>query len=264
MQLDDDDLPVGRILDRREALRLLALGGAAALTGLRPRFEPGHGVMLPACVAKPELTVGPYFVDKQLERSDVREGKPGKRLDLAFNVQRIGRNQCAALAGAMVDIWQCDADGKYSGVRDGMVGFNTVGERFMRGYQVTDKAGVARFTTVYPGWYPGRAVHIHFKIRAPLDPALKDQSDQSFEFTSQLFFDDKLTDVVHAQPPYASTGQGRMRNVRDGIYNDAGDALLLDVKPAADGYQATFNIGLDFTDAAVGRPGRNGRGRGRG
>src|SRR5688500_2401449 len=117
-QLDDDDLPVGRVLTRRDAVRLLAVGGAVALTGCKPgaqrvaqgttaaaapanaapKAASGTG-SLPRCVAKPELTVGPYFLDKQLDRSDIRVEpstgvvKPGEALALAFSVQQIANGQ---------------------------------------------------------------------------------------------------------------------------------------------------------------------------
>ena len=120
------------------------------------------------CVVRPEQTEGPYFVDEMLNRSDIREEREGVPLDLVFNVSRIDEGNtasCGPLAGAMVDIWQCDAQGQYSDVRDNAEGFNTKGETFLRGYQITDENGTARFTTIYPGWYRGRTVHIHFKIR---------------------------------------------------------------------------------------------------
>ena len=87
------------------------------------------------------------------------------------------------MAGAMVDICQCDAIGVYSDVRATNGFFNTGGQRFLRGYQVTDASGVAKFTTVYPGWYQGRSVHIHFKIRT-------NAGGRNAEFVSQLYFDD--------------------------------------------------------------------------
>lgn len=267
--LDNDDLPIGRVLSRREILRLAALTGAAAVVGYRP-YRAGAAPAMPACVAQPELTVGPYFVDKQLNRSDVRLEpttnvlRDGSPLALAFAVHQISGSACAPLAGAMVDIWQCDASGAYSGVNDNMVGFNTVGQTFLRGYQVTDAAGVARFTTVYPGWYQGRAVHIHFKIRTPSQAALADKTAETYEFTSQLFFDDALTDQVHSRPPYSAKGQRDLRNERDGIYREAGKVMVLDVARASTGYAATFGVGLDLSNAAVGRPDRSGGPGGRG
>ena len=213
---------------------------------------------LPACVAKPELTVGPYFVDAKLNRSDIRiepstnAVQPGATLELVFRVQQIANGQCTALPGAMVDIWQCDAAGRYSGVNDRMIGFDTSGQKFLRGYQVTDASGVATFTTIYPGWYEGRAVHIHFKIRTPSQAVIAGRGDRIYDFTSQLFFDESLTDQVHAQQPYAAKGQGRLRNERDGIYQQAGDALKLNVALARDTYAAAFAIALDLSSRPPG------------
>ncbi len=266
---DNDDLPIGRILTRRDVLKLAAMTGAAAVVGYRPE-RAAAASNFPACVAQPELTVGPYFVDKQLNRSDVRlepttnRISAGAPLALAFAVQQISGGQCKPLADAMVDIWQCDADGRYSGVRDTMVGFDTTGQTFLRGYQVTDASGIARFTTIYPGWYPGRSVHIHFKIRTPASAALADNTTQTYEFTSQVFFDEAFTDKVHAEAPYAAKGPGRLRNERDGIYRQGGTMMILDVARASSGYASTFAVGLDLSNAAVGRPERSGGPRGRG
>jgi len=121
----------------------------------------------------------------------------------------------------------------------------------MKSFQRTDSGGVARFTTVHPGWYRGRAVHIHFKIHTESSP------NQAYEFTSQLFFPESVTDQVHAQAPYASKGHRDLTNERDGIYRQAGDTLLLAPTKTAEGYAATFDVGLDLLDAAVGRPDRS-------
>ena len=271
--MDNDDILVGRLLSRRDAVRLLAVAGAATVAGCSrakvASTDTASGVValnagdslagMPACVAKPELTVGPYFLDKQLDRSDIRAEpttgaiKEGAPLALAFNISRIDAGGCKPLPNAVVDVWQCDAMGMYSGFNDRMVGFDTTGQTFLRGFQRTDSAGVARFTTVYPGWYQGRTVHIHFKIRTESAP------NQAYEFTSQLFFPESVTDQVHAQAPYASKGRRDMKNAQDGIYRQAGDTLLLSPTKTADGYAATFNVGLDLSDAAVGRPDGMGR-----
>jgi protocatechuate 3,4-dioxygenase beta subunit len=146
-----------------------------------------------------------------------------------------------------VDVWHCDAAGVYSDVSDPH--FNTVGQQFLRGSQVTDEAGTATFTTIYPGWYAGRAVHIHFKVHP----------DATSVFTSQLFFDDALSDRVFAQAPYAAKGRRDTLNRTDGIYQAT---LLLDVAETADGYAATFPLGVDLstlgTGQSGGRPGRPG------
>jgi protocatechuate 3,4-dioxygenase beta subunit len=254
----DDDLPVGRLLNRREALLALAGAGAAvalvgcgigssstakatATTGASTAPTSGN---TPACVARPALTEGPYFVDERLNRSDIRSDpsdgsiRQGALLALAFRVLQV-TNACAPLAGASVDVWHCDAAGVYSDVND--PGFSTIGKKFLRGYQVMDSSGVAQFTTIYPGWYQGRTVHIHFKIRSHTG------SGAAYEFTSQLFFDDAITDQVYAQAPYSSKGQRTLRNEGDSIYRQGGSQLLLAPAKTAAGYSATFDIGLQMS-----------------
>ena len=254
----DDDLPVGRLLNRREAL--LALAGAGAAVAIAA-CAPGSSTAttqatattgastatsgnMPACVARPALTEGPYFVDEKLNRSDIRSDpsdgsvRQGALLALTFRVSQL-TNACAPLGGASVDVWHCDAAGIYSDVND--PGFSTVGKKFLRGYQVTDSSGVAKFTTIYPGWYQGRAVHIHFKIRSHTG------SGSAYEFTSQLFFDDNITDQVYTQAPYNARGQRTLRNDGDSIYRQGGSQLLLAPTKTDGGYSATFDIGLQMS-----------------
>lgn len=137
-----------------------------------------------------------------------------------------------------MDIWQCDALGIYSDVQDNNELFDTSGKKFLRGYQVTDANGTVQFSTIYPGCYQGITVHIHFKVRT--DPT----SGQSYEFTSQLYFDDSITDRVHAQKPYTSKGQRTVKNDQDGIFQNGGNQLMLSLAEASLGYAATFDIGL--------------------
>jgi protocatechuate 3,4-dioxygenase beta subunit len=229
--MESDDTPVGRVLSRREIVALLGLSGVALLTSRAFAQSSGSGGAVPRCVVRPQQTEGPFFVDEKLERSDIRsdpgggEPRPGTPLQVAFNVSTLSGGACAPLAGARVDVWHCDALGAYS---DGSR------QRFLRGYQTTDAAGLARFTTVFPGGYQGRAVHIHFKIR----------TTQRQEFTSQLYFDDALTDRVHAQPPYPGAGQRRMRNESDGLFRNGGRQLVLAVSPSGSGYTGAFDIAL--------------------
>ncbi len=241
--MDLDDLPVGRVLTRREALAVLGASGALFFLGCsdsEATTDPGE---TGACVVRPELTEGPYYVDEELNRSDLRSDpsdgsvRAGALLALTFNVSRASNSACEPLAGAIVDVWHCDAEGVYSDVSDG--GFNTVGKKFLRGYQVTGSDGIARFTTIYPGWYRGRAVHIHFKVRSSAS------STSAYEFTSQLFFDDTLTDQVHAAAPYSAKGQRDTRNANDGIYGQGGSQLVLNVTEASEGYAAVFDIALE-------------------
>lgn len=257
---DNDDLPVGRVLNRREMLALLGSAGALVVAARFPKSSdamPMSGIVAqttPACVARPELTEGPYFVDEKLNRSDIRSDpsdgtvRQGTPLVLTFRVSQIN-NSCLPLAGATVDIWHCDALGVYSDVVDR--GFSTVGKKFLRGSQVTDANGAAQFTTIYPGWYQGRAVHIHFKIRT--DPS----SEAGYEFTSQLFFNEAVTDQVYTQQPYANKGQRTLKNEGDGIYRNGGNQLLIAPTKSGQGYAATFDVGLQVPGGATGGTGTN-------
>jgi len=268
---DDDDETLGRILSRREALVLF--GGAAALLlpacGADAKKTPAGqagpsttsaavttptssvgtrttaaaaaapvSVAAPTCIVKPELTEGPYFVDEKLNRSDIRPdpaGGPaadGVPLTLGFRVSRVAAAGCTALSGATVDVWQCDANGVYSDVSAN----RSVGKKFLRGSQVTDANGTVTFTTIYPGWYMGRAVHIHFKIRTA----------QGQTFTSQLFFDEAVTDAVHAKAPYSTRGRRDTTNASDGIYRGAGSQLLLLVTGDGSAYAGTFDLGMQI------------------
>lgn len=208
-------------MKRTEVLRLVASAGVwISATG--------------SCVHRPAQTEGPYFVEERLNRSDIRAKKPGTPLVLTFAVSERAGAACKPLSGARVDVWHCDAQGIYSDVRDPL--FATIGQTFLRGYQVTDSAGHAHFTTIYPGWYEGRAVHVHFKIRKPGSAAV--------DFTSQIYFDDALTDRVHRAAAYAKPGR-RTRNGDDGIYQGGGAQLLLAAAASGDGYAGTFDIALE-------------------
>lgn len=239
------------LLSRREVLGFM--GGTAIVslfgcwrgqsTSAIPAKSIAKTVANPTCVVKPQQTEGPYFVDERLKRSDIRYDpadnlvKQGVPLRLVFQVSQISNNTCTPLQDAIVDVWHCDAEGVYSDVQDRS--FSTVGKKFLRGYQVTNANGKAEFVTIYPGWYPGRTVHIHFKIRT------NSADRQGSEFTSQLYFDDAITDRVHAQAPYAAKGQRTQKNDRDGIFGEGGEQLLLQLTKVAQGYEGKFNIGLE-------------------
>jgi protocatechuate 3,4-dioxygenase beta subunit len=243
--MHSEDEPVGRLLSRRDVVRLLGRSVACLMAGsVMPRWA-GASRPGPACVVRPEQTEGPYFVDERLNRSDIRSDptngqvKAGTPLVLTLAISRIIAGDCEPLTDAQVDIWHCDALGVYSDVKD--PSFNTVGQKFLRGYQITDAHGEARFLTIYPGWYQGRTVHIHVKVRTA--PQVK----RSFEFTSQMYFDDTLSDRVYADAPYAMKGKRTARNQDDRIFRRGGEQLMLAPMPTADGYVATFAIGLQFS-----------------
>ncbi|MVN87178.1 intradiol ring-cleavage dioxygenase [Deinococcus sp. HMF7620] len=262
---DNDDEMVGRLLSRRSALRLLGLGGgAAALTAggvLAQRGGPppppggaegmgGAGgtsagtsgaTGLPGCVVRPAMTEGPYFVEGEPRRSDLRkDSKTGKvvsgvPLTLDFVTSRVAVGGCTPRAGVLIDVWHCDALGNYSGVS------GSAGD-FLRGSQVTNAQGKASFTTIYPGWYQGRAIHIHFKLR-PLNASGK----ATGEFTSQLFFPETVNAAVLTRAPYSQKGKADTPNAQDGIYRNGGSQLLLKVTgDPVKGYRATFDVGLNI------------------
>jgi len=240
--MDIDDRSRGYVLSRRELLALLGAAGYALVSGYRPADHQGQTTGSAPCVVRPEQTEGPYFVDELMHRADLRTDpadgaiKPGMPLDLTILVSRLAAARCQPLAGVQVDVWHCDHLGMYSDVQD--PGFNTVGKKFLRGYQVTDEQGRAPFTTIYPGWYEGRTVHIHFKVRSPA------KRRPGFEFTSQLYFDDGLTDRVFATAPYAERRPRIMRNGGDRIYRRGGSQLLLELVPHGEGYAGSFHVAL--------------------
>lgn len=249
MKIEENEIFAQRLWSRRELLRFAGLAAVGTLTGCdRARAgarSEAFAASAPVCVVRPQQTEGPYFVDEKLNRTDIRidpsdnSARPGVPLRLEFRVGRMDAAACAPLRGAIVDVWHCDALGVYSDVRD--AGFDSRGKRFLRGYQVTDASGVAQFLTVYPGWYQGRAVHIHFKIR------VEGASRRGYEFTSQLYFDESITDQVHKQAPYHTKARRSTLNEDDFIFRRGGKELLLSPTKSAEGYAAKFDIGLKLS-----------------
>ncbi|MDB5810798.1 MAG: twin-arginine translocation pathway signal protein [Betaproteobacteria bacterium] len=228
------------MLTRRAALALLGTTGAALLSASASRLfaaEPAGG-----CVVTPEQTEGPYFVDERLNRADIRSDpadgsvKDGAPLTLKLVIAGIAGGRCAPLVGAVVDIWHCDVAGAYSETRDRQ--FDTRGRKFLRGYQVTDANGGVQFTTIYPGWYEGRAVHIHFKVRGTT------AQKRGYELTSQFYFDDAFSDRVFSRNPYVNRGRRAVRNERDGLFRDGGNRLIMPVSETGAAYAGNFNIGI--------------------
>jgi protocatechuate 3,4-dioxygenase beta subunit len=200
-----------------------------------------------SCVLTASLTEGPYFVDEKLNRSDIRTdpadgtAQAGMPLSLTMVVVRADAD-CAPVRGAAVDIWHANAVGKYSDISSE----GTSGEQYLRGVQVTDAAGQARFTTIYPGWYAGRAVHVHFKVR------LFDGTSKTYEFTSQLFFDPSTTNTVYATSAYSSRGTPNTPNSADTIYGRDGSQLVVALTPDGNGgYAGTITARLSRSGTAI-------------
>jgi protocatechuate 3,4-dioxygenase beta subunit len=182
--------------------------------------------------ATPSQTEGPYFVDELLNRLDIRADPTtgaiasGFPLVLGVTISRISSGVITPISGAQVDLWHCNAAGLYSDVSAN----STVGQKFLRGYQNTDAHGNVRFLTVYPGWYSGRTVHMHFKVR------LYTGATKTLEFNSQLYFDDTLTSSIYTLSPYNTRSSRNTFNSNDGIYSSGGSQLQL--RMASDGSYA--------------------------
>jgi protocatechuate 3,4-dioxygenase beta subunit len=207
----------------------------------------------------PQQIEGPYFVDDMPNRSDIRSEtsdgslQEGIPLSLVLHVYDVddtdgdGIGLCTPVKDAKVDIWHSNAQGLYSSVQDDGTG----GKNFLRGYQMTDSNGTAQFTTVFPGWYEGRAIHIHIKVRG------YDGSNETLEWTSQFYLNNSINDLVHTHPPYSEHGPVPMTNEEDFIYtgassdgliqNNTGQHLMLDVKKDEQGYVGAFNVGVNAT-----------------
>ncbi|HEX6375744.1 MAG TPA: intradiol ring-cleavage dioxygenase [Allosphingosinicella sp.] len=196
---------------------------AAAAAG-RGRLIAGD-----ACPLTPQQTEGPFYFDPRLVRQDIREGRPGVRLRLRLQV--VGAADCAPAEGARVDLWHCDAAGVYSGYdRE-----NSAGEAWLRGTQLADVDGVVAFETLYPGWYEGRATHIHCKAR----------TEDGREIVSQIYFPDELSARIHADSAYRGRDGRRVRNDEDGIFRRAGGAVpLAELVRSAAGYDGAVVLAL--------------------
>ena len=201
----------------------------------------------------PQQIEGPYFVDGMPNRSDLRSSdgtiQEGLPLHLNLTVYDVDdEGSCVPFSGAKVDIWEANPQGIYSGVAED----GTEGKDFLRGYQITDDNGTVQFTTVYPGWYEGRAIHIHVKVRSV------EALQNPFEWTSQFYLNNSINEQVHKQPPYSDHGPVPMLNEEDGIYAgpstdglvqaNAGKFLMLNLSEDPNGgYIGTFNIGVNAT-----------------
>lgn len=171
---------------------------------------------LGTCVLIPEQTAGPFPLDEQLDRRDITEGRPGQPFRLGL---RVVDEACEPVAGAAVEIWHTDATGDYSAFTDGGGGKDEgPGTTFCRGTQIADGDGIVEFLTIVPGWYRGRAVHIHLRVHL----------DDEIVLTSQLYFDAGDLESIHAAEPYAEFGPADTSNETDGIAGDpAADGTLL-------------------------------------
>jgi protocatechuate 3,4-dioxygenase beta subunit len=180
-----------------------------------------------ACTLYPQQTAGPYYLDLDLLRRDISEGKPGAELSVVLQVRS---KACIELKDLAVDLWHCDAEGVYSGFPGQLGDLDTTGQTFLRGTQVTDGDGIAQFDSVYPGWYPGRTTHIHFRVH----------TSSTTEATSQLYFPEDVTEGIYATSPYDARGQKDTPNAVDGIAVANPPPLATITGDSSSGYIATI------------------------
>ncbi|WP_328871117.1 intradiol ring-cleavage dioxygenase [Streptomyces sp. NBC_00287] len=242
------DTPVGRrtvLIASGAAAATFAVAAAAPETSVRT--EPVAAAAV--CTLTKEMTEGPYYLDGQLVRSNIAEDKTGIPLKLALTV--VDDDTCAPLSNALVELWHADALGEYSG----FVGNNGHDEpdngTFLRGGILTNSSGIANITTVYPGWYRGRCIHIHIKVHT--DVTLT--SDGSFTggqelHTGQLFFDEAITTRVAALSPYSTNTVPRTTLAQDSIYDEGGAASGLLTLTAlgsttSAGYAGRLTLGVE-------------------
>ena len=205
---------------------LLGLAGweAADSDGAGPAGVASGAV---SCVLTPEQTEGPYYIAGEKYRRNITDGRPGVPLFLRLRV--VDASTCKPIAGAAVDIWHADALGVYSGF-----GAGATSRTFMRGIQKTDANGLARFHTVYPGWYQGRTVHILVKVHVA----------GNVLHTGQLYFSDSLTDKVFRRKPYSRRARRTTRNANDFVFAQGGRRSLLSVHKSGTGYVGAITMGV--------------------
>jgi protocatechuate 3,4-dioxygenase beta subunit len=225
--------------NRREAIGVMGTAAGAALAyGCSSSTSPSTtstattttttGTTNAACAVTPQETAGPFPSLVDLVRSDIRENRSGTVLTLTVKVVNVNAG-CAAVSGASVEIWQCDAAGNYS-----EYGTQTA-QTYLRGIQTTNSNGEVTFTTIYPGWYQGRATHIHIEVTI---------GGVSRKVT-QIAFPESVNNTVYATGVYASRGANPMSNASDGIFADSlSSELVTPTGTPAAGYAASCQVGI--------------------
>lgn len=208
------------------------LGAASAALALGCSDSPtgsSGGTSTGSCVITPSETTGPFPSLTDLVRSDIREGRPGVQLTLTIKVVGVA-SSCRAVSGAAVEIWHCDVNGNYSQYG------TQVGQTYLRGIQTTNADGVVTFITIYPGWYQGRATHIHVEVRV----------NNTTVKVTQMAFPESVNNAVHSTGVYAAAkGLNPTTNASDGIFADSlADELVTPVGSPSAGYTAFWQIGI--------------------
>ncbi len=237
----------------------LAAGGAV-IAQVEPSTPAGNSTNGSSCLLFPETTGGPFYLDDMLVRQDITDGKVGVPLDLTMTV--VDAETCTPIPNAAVEIWHCDANGFYSGFVDnspggqagdaGYVDDGSDAGTFLRGIQLSDDAGNVTFNTIYPGWYSGRAIHIHLSVHLGGETEDGTYEGATTAHTGQIGFDDEITNLVAGIEPYASRTSTFVLSSEDGILaphldDESVFVTLEQVNPDAieEGFTATILLGID-------------------
>ena len=191
-----------------------------------------------SCLQAKVLTEGPYWVDEKLNRSDLYATAAGQMLSLELLVYNTSiKDKCVPVPNAMIDLWTSDADGLYS---DEQI-LNTKGKTFLRGFQTTNADGLVSFLTIWPGWYQGRTVHMHVRVRT-----FSADGKVIINQTTQLFVDDATSDAIFAAvAPYNTrSGKRDTYNKNDGLYSAT--MLVNTTGSIKDGFHGSFALGVPF------------------
>jgi protocatechuate 3,4-dioxygenase beta subunit len=242
------------VLSRRAALAALSVPAVSALTGAaRAAPAPDAGGFRDLCLLTPQSIEGPFYLDPRLVRTEIAEGRPG--VPLRVDLRVVDGATCKPSERARVDIWHADAVGIYSGYegQGDKQDLSTVGQKFLRGTQFTDSKGAVSFKTIYPGWYEGRATHIHFKV------LLKDRN----VLTGQMYFPDAVNEFIYANiPAYAGRLKPRAvvnANDRFANFHDPKRLSFCAIKEERDCYAVSLVLGVDrLAIAKADRPPREG------
>jgi protocatechuate 3,4-dioxygenase beta subunit len=190
-----------------------------------------------ACALYPTQTIGPCYAQGPMMREDISDGLDGLPIRLSFLV--VKSDGCTPVPDASIDIWHSGSQGIYSAYATGTVcnpgNDDVLSEMFCRGVQTTDENGRANFSTVFPGWYTGRTIHIHFTVRV---------GGQEY-VTSQLYFEDALSDEILAQGQYAARGKRDTNNQSDMLFSSGGakpEQVLFDTAKRPDGVLHAWKV----------------------
>ena len=221
-------------ITRRELLQILGISAVSTVISVDSSNSQStdENLTIPSCVLTPEQAEGPIYFDAEQVREDITEGKKGTPLKLKVTV--VNSKNCKPIKDAVVDIWHADARGVYSGYKN--QGVDTTGQTYLRGIQITNSEGKAEFKTIYPGLYPGRVPHIHFKV-------VLNNTDY---VTSQLYFPPEISKKIYINDPSYNSA-GAINESSDLVVRWYGgvENLRMSVKEGKNSFIATHVIGID-------------------